>query len=494
MKTIGLLLVSLLSFQSAILGQDYLMNNWPFGTNEYPGVDGYGNGLVRFDGNTAWVEYPIELNMNFETTVGVINDSIGNLIAYTNGCYIANGFGDTIPNSAGLNPGEVNALSCPNHGYISPKGAVFIPFPDQSTQYYLIHMGMHFDSLRKVMPGPLYYSVLDMNANMGTGALTTKNTVLLEGELENFEIVRHGNGRDWWLLVPEQNSNRYNRFLIAPNGIEEIGAQEIGPVLICPREGGSAFSQDGSRYARARNCSALVFGFDRCSGVLSYEQEIKSLNHHWGGGGIAFSPDGSILFGSSLHVLWATDLTVPNPVPDTFQFFEYAWGTNIHQMQYGPDHQLYTNSMNRTHYYNQINFSGTSLDSVDFVFNGLPLPAYTIRTLPYFPNFKLYDLEGSVCDTLNINTHTSNLAEKAIELRASPNPVQDVLSISIHGVEHLEQSVIVLKNINGLALEQIPLKQKAMPIEFNMKKYPAGVYFLSVYSRSGHQTIKIVKV
>jgi hypothetical protein len=37
-------------------------------------------------------------------------DSLGNILFYTNGCYVANVQGDTMANGAGLNPGEMADL------------------------------------------------------------------------------------------------------------------------------------------------------------------------------------------------------------------------------------------------------------------------------------------------------------------------------------------------------------------------------------------------
>ena len=72
---------------------------WPLGTNEFPdNVPGYGNLLLRFE---PGVVKPIaaSLHMNFESTAAAVADSLGSPIFYTNGCYIADAQGDTMPGS-----------------------------------------------------------------------------------------------------------------------------------------------------------------------------------------------------------------------------------------------------------------------------------------------------------------------------------------------------------------------------------------------------------
>ena len=63
--------------------------------------------------------------MNFESTMAVMPDTLGNILFYTNGCHIANALGDTMPNGAGINPGEMYDWTCPTSGYAS-SGSRFV--------------------------------------------------------------------------------------------------------------------------------------------------------------------------------------------------------------------------------------------------------------------------------------------------------------------------------------------------------------------------------
>ena len=110
---------------------------WPMGTNEFSNTGGYGNAIVRFKDDSVFVE-KADLRMNFESTVSAISDSLGNLLFYTNGCYIATASTDTMPNGEGLNPGAIHEWVCPENGYISHRGAMILPMPGSNHLFYIL--------------------------------------------------------------------------------------------------------------------------------------------------------------------------------------------------------------------------------------------------------------------------------------------------------------------------------------------------------------------
>ncbi|MCK6693891.1 MAG: hypothetical protein L6Q97_17555 [Thermoanaerobaculia bacterium] len=399
---------------------------WVSGVNEYPGAPGYGNFLIRFGSNGPETEQA-DLKMNFESTTSAMSDSLGVMLFYTNGCYVANILGDTMPGGDGLNPGEIADWVCSENGYISPKGAMTLPLPGSDHLYYLFHTGARYNVEKKITCGPFYYTVIDMSMNGGLGGVSSKNHILLNSELEPFCAVRHGNGRDWWIIIPEYASNRYYRFLLSPDGILTLPAQEIGPDLACHRTGSSVFSLNGTRYGRTQNCRTVVFDFDRCTGTFSNPLVFDTSPHTFGGGGIAFSPDGSKVLINSQLVILEANLQAATPKLDTVIFtYEYfKWGLSLNLMQYGPDGNLYLDNMSRSNFLNIIRFQDSSATDWQFEEKGLPLPVYNVRTLPNIPNFNLFDFAGSPCDTLGINTPvslTEKPAKAGINLLINPNP------------------------------------------------------------------------
>lgn len=68
---------------------------------------------------------------------------------------------------------------------------------------------------------------------------------------------KHANGKDWWVIVLEYNTNKYHRYLLNKDGIKEIGVQAVGD-KDANGVGISVFSPDGTKYARHNNISASL--------------------------------------------------------------------------------------------------------------------------------------------------------------------------------------------------------------------------------------------
>jgi Secretion system C-terminal sorting domain len=410
-------------------------NVWPGGFTEYPGQPLNGNFLMRFDNGAPTVQ-PANLNMNFESTVAAFSDSTGQLRFYSNGCNIANAAGQILYHQDLMNPGTMRDLVCPDIGYISPNGAMFLPWPGrENINIILLHMSVDYHPDRKLTYGPLYWSVL---ANE-PGILQEVNGPILDviyqpsfnyRTYEPFSVVRHGNGRDWWIVVPQLRKNKYHVLLLSPLGIKEYPLQIIGPDMKCRRVGSSVFSPNGSRYARLQNCGATVMDFNRCTGKFSSPVWLPLPAQTFGGGSVAFSDDGSQLITDGYLTIYKADLDDANPAFDTLVRPAQIRGRSLQSFQRGPDGKLYFSLMNRSDLRPVL--SDPFGDDFDFDSLGVRLPNWSVRGLPYFPNFRLYDFPNSPCDTLGINTPVSTTDPRAAEAGAKvwPNPFKEYLTIS----------------------------------------------------------------
>lgn len=154
-----------------------------------------------------------------------ISDSLGNLLFYCS--YDPSVFW------AGTDP--VKAFNS-NHQLLmngdSMKGGglyneiTIVPMPDSANKFYIFYIGVLLDE-------GLYYATVDMSANGGNGAVEQKNI-----QLQNFPMVdcltaiKHGNGRDWWILFRRSDSaipnNEFHSYLVTPAGISDYSVQFIG--------------------------------------------------------------------------------------------------------------------------------------------------------------------------------------------------------------------------------------------------------------------------
>jgi hypothetical protein len=452
---------------------------WIMGAHDIPGQPGHGNAVLRFQGGQVLVE-PADLHMNFESTVAVMPDSLGNILFYTNGCHVANSLGDTMVNGSGLNPGEMADWTCPTSGYAAPLGAMALQLPGNTHVYYLFHMGVRYNPERKLTYGPFYYSIIDMEKEGGKGAVISRNNIVADGQFEPFTAVRHGNGRDWWLVYPEYGTNKYHRLLFTPSGVQQMDHQEIGEALSCRYIGSSAFSPNGIRYARQQHCGTVVLDFDRCSGAFSNSRSIGMPLRAILGGGVAFSKDGNKLLVATQLSIQAADLTVPNPVLDTIVPTIDLAGGSLLLMQYGSDGKIYMNNLGRTKAYHVLNTPNDP--DIGFEQRGLSLPVYSIRSLPNYPNHRLYDLPDSICDTLGIDAPTmvsTTTADPTFGVSVFPNPFSDEIRVVLEA--NLRSSVFSLFDPVGRLVQSVTLTDETNTL--TGIELPDGLYFWDLKSK-----------
>ncbi len=457
--------------------------NWVLGIHDMPGVAGFNNAILHFSGQGVTVEEK-DLKMNFESTVVSMSDSLGQLIFYSNGCFVADADGNPMPGGALLNPGEIHDWVCDKVGHIAPKGALAIKMPGSTNTYLLFHLGARYDPAKKIKLGPFYYSVIDMDQNSGKGAVTSGNNVLTDGNLEPFAATRHGNGRDWWIAVPVYGGAEYRLFLLTPSGVIGPVAQQIGPVMNCRSIGTSSFSLDGSKFVRTQNCQVATFDFDRCSGELSNPVLLDLPDNVVGGGGAAFSPDNQRLIFCSQLQIFEADLSKMNPRLDSAFLWNYQWAVSLQNMQYAPNGKLLMNHMHRTNYLSTIEYPAEKGANMGFKPKGIPLPVFSVRSLPNFPNYRLFDLPFSPCDTLGINNPmvsvTTLNSELANTILISPCPSHSEVLLSIQSEEKGTWAIIDIDGKTALSGNW-----NGSSKVLNLTTMPRGIYFFALKTDYG---------
>ena len=123
---------------------------------------------------------------------------------------------------------------------------------------------------------------------------------------------------------------------------------------------------------------------------------------------------------------------------------------------------------------------------------GLMLPVNTVRTLPYFPNYALLDLAGSLCDTLGINTPTSSQEPNTGvgSIKCYPNPffkTKLLLTIQIMNSLYLFCMTRVGRKVFSTNLN-IGLNT------LDWSGLPTGVYFYNLISEKKGNQIALGRV
>jgi hypothetical protein len=239
-----------------------LNHTWLIGYGTWPNKS-----RVNFDSNSY--QYIVEQRkMGFEGTQGNISDSAGNFLMSSNGVWIANTNNDTMMNGSGLNPGAfVNSWDL---GLPAPYGNFFLPWPDSSQKYILIHQTHNGTSSPS---SELYYSVIDINLDNGLGAVVEKNTVFFQDNIAwGLNACKHANGRDWWIVALSDSANKIFTFLLTPSGLQYINTNVFNVPAFAGTSGQPTFSPDGSKFAYASGTGGggarylYLYNFDRCTG------------------------------------------------------------------------------------------------------------------------------------------------------------------------------------------------------------------------------------
>lgn len=469
---------------------------WLGGYNEFPGVAGYGHCMIRLQGDTVAVS-PETLAFNFESTAAVATDTSGQLLFYSNGCSIANRLHQVMPNGAGLNPGEVADQVCPDPGYIVPQGAMVLPLPDHPEQYYLFHLGGAYDPVRKLKTGPLRFSIVDMSLDGGLGDVVSKNNVILTGtDISGFTAIRHANGRDWWIIAPAVADQYWFTFLLSPSGLSSKPVQPVEFLLpACEKSGALTASPDGTYIAKWGECKVLEVTFDRCTGKIEHSLEISTPTRWIPGGGVAYAPSGRYLYATSHNVLFRADRESADIQFDTLRFSYdpfllspyFVRGNSFHYLTNGPDGRIYGNLPSRARQLHVIdNPEAASNEELVFLPRQVKLPVPNVRTMPYFPNYRLFDVPGSACDTLSIDTPTA--VEEVPDVCAAtiglfPNPATHELYLRLNGCDL--QRVRVM-NALGFEVKTAPVvATDGNTMRIDVSALPAGLYVAGIQMRNG---------
>lgn len=421
MNTKSLLLLTIYVLCSSLGVAQKHDNNWIFSSvgtteNEPFHEQPFGSNFLNFSEATKrFIQNESPINVGLGGLA--MSDSIGNLLFYTNGLQIINKEDEIMPNGRGLTP---SVFANQVLGYLALQSVICLPDGKEENLYHLYiqqldSRGGEFPQIYSILK-----TTIDMDLDNGKGDVTEKN-VLVYGNKESvsdttygiFSAVRHGNGRDWWMVFPDRNRNKIYRFVITPDGIEEEKEQffeilpETGESLSM---GQAKFSPNGERYAfQELNSSSIhLFKFDRCSGLLFDHQVLDYEEPEFEGFAIEFSPNSNFLYYGDLLHLMQLDLEESNPIAsvDTIAFyddFKSRFGHSYAFMQITPDNKIIIAPPNGEKNLTVINAPDKKGKECEVILHGIQSFNLQSIHIPYYPNYRLYDLQSSPCDTLGID-------------------------------------------------------------------------------------------
>jgi hypothetical protein len=478
---------------------------------------------------TSFVTAPPTNTVNDTVVVDLINgqsnisDSFGNLILTTDGGRIYNSSFNIITDGDSLISNEYIAVY---GGAMSlEQSTIILPMPDSQyymfcttfsdSQFYNLYYNA-YDSLNNLntqyVPLDLLYAhKIDMrqSANNGQGLVVKrKDTLIYSPVLQYTQMtaVKHGNGRDWWLVKQAHDTNLIFTFLVTPDSIYgpyEQGFSEPHWGLFHLR-GQSAFSKDGSRYATTSlfGYKAFVADFDRCSGVFSnpmvYNVPCGSQYDPPDSNGVecettslALSPNGQMLYVGRYFSVWQLDLNDPDTAT---QWYTAAWpdaGLNFFDgylsLELGPDDKLYIGNYGGLH--NQMSFiSNPNVKGIGCGFCGacLVFPPILIGTtyqnsgVTTPPNMPHYEL-GTMfpCDTLPQGplSTSSIISGQQHRIRIYPNPADNSCRVG-YELKIGEIGIVQISDLTGRIHQTKSLSTSEKEVSIDLSSLPPGLYLV----------------
>lgn len=496
MRTLVYLFAMCLSTSFFAQKQDY---TWVIGHDYNFEDDEYGRIVINFLDNPPSIEYFVgTVNMNMYITNVSLSDSSGNLLFYSNGCDIANENGQIIPNGHDLNPGAYHNTLCDEIGRGYSAGypsAVILPLPENDSLFYMFHESV------KYIPPPeedayvdrLLYSVVKVNGNKKI--VLEKNIPVLVDSLATGELnaVKHANGKDWWIILPSRNSNKFYIFLFTKDGIVDTLTQTIGDNPPANKEGygQTTFSPDGSRMIRYYPYTDIMnFSFDRNTGVFTNYStfSVDYGNDFAHQGGCAISPNGRYLYLAALlqvyqFDLWDSDISSSQIKVAVWDGFVDPVAIAFWFCQLGPDCKIYIEGGGDTRYYHIIHNPDEAGLACNLEQRGLVLPTPSGASIPYFPNYRLGPINnpGLPCSPIvAVNQPTIS----SYDIRVWPNPANSQVSFTLgnprHGIKHLH-----LFDLFGHLVKNISISDNSDVYTLSVNDLPAGIYFWEIYYEKG---------
>jgi len=328
------------------------------------GIDDDGNGFVDCEddacdcnictdkagdnwyfGNQAAISFasgvPVALtNSNMSAAEGSasISDPTGNLLFYTNGQTVYDNTHNVMQNGLGLTGSQISAQS-----------AIIVPQPQNDSLYYIFTVSNWTDP-----SVTLRYSIVNINANNGQGAVISKNVTLHSPVAERVTATYHANCQDIWIVSHEHSTNNYIAYLLTDSGVSStavisaVGANHVGG----NRYGGLRMSHDGQKLCSTLGGSTTqatveLFDFDKQTGIVSNPIVLATNNEMSDAYSSEFSSDNKKLYVCEFNdnLIMQYDLVLP-PALIAASATDIAQTTSTFKrsLQMGPDNKIYVST------------------------------------------------------------------------------------------------------------------------------------------------------
>jgi hypothetical protein len=304
-----------------------------------------------------------------------------------------------------------------------PQGNIVVPTGREDNTYYAIYTtnkAGYYGGILTYIADSIRFTEVDINANNGAGGVFKPNKLVQKDTLAMWKmsVVRHANGRDWWLLKTKNDSRIVRRYIIDKIGINLKGNQTLDSVIL-DGLGQAIYSNDGNYYCSLslrtlyKENYLNIFKFDRNTGLLSnhIHEFIPDTIY---GGGLAISPNSRFLYLAQWNKIYQYDLKATDIIKSKTLVAEYdgytapkiegGWefATTFGPMALGPDGRIYISSVGQHFEFGVIQYPDRKGVACEVRQHYVKKPSIS-QGVPNNANYRLGPIDGSPADTLGID-------------------------------------------------------------------------------------------
>ena len=348
-------------------------------------------------------------------------DENGNLLFYTDGSRVYNRNHKIMENGRGLNGNSS-----------STQSGIIVNRPGSTDIFYVFVVDWQAGKPNK---RPVFtYSVVDMTLDAGLGAVTgIINYTIQAVSAEKVMAVQHHNGKDYWIVTHDWNSDVYSSYLLTSGGLNLTPVKSATGVYIGDEQGGSGAAaigylkanQEGNKVASVHSFTGYVdlLDFDNKTGKLSnaltmkfnIESTVENVPY-----GAEFSPDGHYLYigwGASGHIYQynALDTTAAGLRASEKLIEGTRNNSKSGAISLGPDGYIY-HSLSSTGYLGVLYNPNASAENINYNNQGLFLEgASAVFGLPNFTSNISYVPPKAEVKTSNTCLYDSTVFKLNVE-------------------------------------------------------------------------------
>lgn len=467
-------------------------NIWMLGWDSHQ----YQNCGIDFNSGVADT-FSLYRPLNFVWTNTSVCDTNGTLLFYSNGISINNRMNLPLQNDSNFNPGYFSTVY-PDGLHII-DASITLSNPSYSDKYFIIHESsdtVNFGTYTLPVPISLSYSEIDMTLDSGLGGIiqNRKNIHIIDDTLiiGKLTAIKHGNGRDWWVITHEMNSSLFYKIFVTPDSICLADTQTIGPLVVLNRFGQAVFSPDGSKYAiQNTDTTVTVYDFDRCSGMFSNPVLLIVADSTLYLTGESFSPSGRFLYINNSNYIRQYDMNAPDiylseQIVGVWDAIQANSRFRVNRL--APDGRIYIAPRDGGLTLHYIEYPDSLGISCGVRQDAFITPTPNIYAFPNVGGFNLGPIQFSSCDSL---FNSIDHLEFDNDLLVFPNPSIDQIQASSNKSFGKDASIEIYSILNELKWK-VSLIQDCSNTELDISKLNSGIYILKIVSKQ--KRFKVVKL